>query len=124
MASITFTNNDISQIIREIQTFLQQIGATNVIVQPVPPCPVPLPVVPTAAPQTARPSTAAPTTVPDYTHEQLGRSLAAWIDKSPDNRNKALALLQQQGVQGVTQLDTPAKRGAFAVALRAQGVQV
>lgn len=140
MASITFTNEDVNQLIHEIRTFLQQIGAANVTAQPVPYSALPLPATLTApvqpaiapvvpvqnvpASQMTPPPAAIPTVTPDYTHEQLGRAIAAWVDKAPDNRKKALDILNGMGCQGVTQLDTPEKRGKFAVLLRAQGVQI
>ena len=137
MLTCTLTAPDIHQLINELRITLQtleaQAPAQPFIPAAAPVTPqahiidpgpvVPAPIIPVAAPQMAPPPVV-PTTVPDYTHEALGHAVAAWIDKAPDNRNKALSLLQAQGVQGVTQLDTPAKRGAFAMALRALGVQI
>jgi hypothetical protein len=130
MLTLTFNGNTHNDLMAQINDFLQQsFGQALVPLTPAQtaPAPAPLPVIPVQpapAPQMTPPPSAVPTTVPDYTHEQLGRAVAFWIDKAPDNRTKALALLSAQGVQGVTQLDTPAKRGAFAQALREQGVQV
>jgi hypothetical protein len=129
MTTLTFTGNNYSEIMTQVVLYMQQIGAQIMPLQaPAELAPVQItPVVPTAtplmAPQTAPPPVV-PTTTPDYTHEQIGRAVAAWIDKAPDNRKKALDLLSAQGCQSVTQLDTPAKRGTFTVALRAQGVQI
>jgi hypothetical protein len=131
MASITFTANDFTELADEIKRFLQQIGATvlplQTPVQPVltaAPGLTPIPVLPAAPTQSVPPPATVPTTAPAYTHEQLGRAVASWIDKDPNNRTKALALLQGLGVQSVTQLNTEALRSAFAVALREQGVQI
>lgn len=80
----------------------------------------PVPSTPPIAPQPA----GIPTAAPDYTHEQLGRAAAAHIDKSPANMAQLRGLLQQFGVQAITQLATPEARTAFAAALRGLGVQV
>lgn len=79
-----------------------------------------------AAPTTpAAPATpSAPTTEPDYTHEQLGRAAAAYLDKDAANLAKLQELLGLFGVQAITQLSTPALRTAFANALRGLGAQV
>jgi hypothetical protein len=66
----------------------------------------------------------APTTEPDYSPEQLGRAASAFMDVAPDNQGKLIALLQQFGVQAITQLTTPAMRTAFANGLRGLGAQV
>ena len=148
MTTLTFTGSNYGEITAQVMSFMQQIGAKLTPPQPLPnftpetaspehvvqtPVLSPVPAVPTAtvppqivpAAQTSPPpATTAPTNVPDYTHDQLGRAVSGWIDKDHNNRNKALAMLQKQGVQGVTQLDTPDKRRAFAAALRAEGVQI
>ena len=84
-----------------------------------------VPVAPTtsAAPQT-QPPAAVPTAAPEYTHEQIGRAVAAFIDKAPANREKVLSALNGLGCQSITQLDTPAKRGTYVNALRILGVQI
>ena len=74
------------------------------------------PAAPTAAPVTPT----APTAEPDYTHEQLGRAAAAYLDKDAAN----MMLLGQFGVQAITQLNTPALRTAFAKGLRGLGTQL
>lgn len=66
----------------------------------------------------------APTAEPDYTHEQLGRAAAAYLDKDAANMAKLQMLLGQFGVQAITQLNTPALRTAFANALRGLGAQL
>ncbi len=71
-----------------------------------------------------QPPAGAPTSAPDYTHEQLGRAMAAFCDKAAANREKVLACLKAQGVDAITALATPAQRGAFAAALRQLGVQI
>ena len=83
----------------------------------------------TAAPVTSAAPAApvtpvAPTAEPDYTHEQLGRAAAAYLDKDAANMAKLQMLLGQFGVQAITQLNTPALRTAFANALRGLGAQV
>lgn len=78
------------------------------------------PAAPTAAPVTPT----APTADPDYTHEQLGRAAAAYLDKDAANMAKLQMLLGQFGVQAITQLNTPALRTAFANALRGLGAQL
>lgn len=78
------------------------------------------PAAPTAAPVTPT----APTAEPDYTHEQLGRAAAVYLDKDAANLARLQELLGRFGVQAVTQLATPAMRTAFANALRALGAQV
>lgn len=78
------------------------------------------PAAPTAAPVTPT----APTAEPDYTHEQLGRAAAAYLDKDAANMAKLQMLLGQFGVQAITQLNTPALRTAFANALRGLGTQL
>ena len=75
------------------------------------------PAVPTATP-------VAPTAEPDYTHEQLGRAAAAYLDKDASNMARLQMLLGQFGVQAITQLNTPALRTAFANALRGLGAQL
>ena len=78
------------------------------------------PAAPTAAPVTPT----APTAEPDYTHEQLGRAAAAYLDKDAANMARLQMLLGQFGVQAITQLNTPALRTAFANALRGLGAQL
>ncbi len=84
------------------------------------------PQAPVAAPQPqqAPPPAPVPTAVPDYSHEQLGRAIAAFIDKAAGNREKAMACMQAQGVQAISQLATKEQRAAFANALRQLGVQI
>lgn len=89
-------------------------------VAPVTPVGPVTPAAPTAAPVTPT----APTAEPDYTHEQLGRAAAAYLDKDAANMAKLQMLLGQFGVQAITQLNTPALRTAFANALRGLGAQL
>jgi hypothetical protein len=124
MGSITFTGNSLDELVQEIRQFLRQVDASLSSQTPAQPVLTPVPAAQPAPMQQAPPVTPVPTAVPEYTHEQLGRAVAGWIDKSPDNRKKALELLSALGCQSVTQLDTPAKRAAYAIALRAQGVQI
>ena len=95
-----------------------QAPATPVAPQ-VPAAPI-TPAVPTATPVT----TQAPTAEPDYTHEQLGRAAAAYLDQDAANLAKLQELLGLFNVQAITQLSTPAIRTAFANALRGLGAQV
>lgn len=78
------------------------------------------PAAPTAAPVTPT----APTAEPDYTHEQLGRAAAAYLDRDAANMARLQMLLGQFGVQAITQLNTPALRTAFANALRGLGARL
>lgn len=83
------------------------------------------PVAPVASAIPAAPQApVAPTTEPDYTHEQLGRAAAAYLDQDAANLAKLQALLGQFNVQAITQLSTPSLRTAFANALRGLGAQV
>lgn len=81
------------------------------------------PVAPVASAPVAPPA-AVPTTTPDYTHEQLGRAAAAYLDANPAGRAQLVGLLQQFGVSSLQQLATPETRTAFANAMRQLGVQV
>ncbi len=93
-----------------------QVPATNVVPMPAPAVPMPAPVAPPVSP--------APLSEPDYTHEQLGRAAAAYMDKAPGNQAQLINLLQQFGVQAITHLTTPAQRTAFANGLRGLGAKV
>lgn len=75
------------------------------------PAPAPVPV-PAAVPVAA---------APGYTLEQLGRAGATLVDAG--KRDQLVALLQQHGVQALTQLD-PAQYGTFATELRGLGAQI
>ena len=90
----------------------------------VPQAPV-IPAAPAApAIPTAPQAPVAPTAEPDYTHEQLGRAAAAYLDQDAANLANLQALLGQFNVQALTQLSTPSLRTAFANALRGLGAQV
>lgn len=93
-----------------------QVPATNVVPMPAPAVRMPAPVAPPVSP--------APLSEPDYTHEQLGRAAAAYMDKAPGNQAQLINLLQQFGVQAITHLTTPAQRTAFANGLRGLGAKV
>lgn len=97
----------------------EQLAPQTPAVPAAPAAPV-APAAPTAAPVTPT----APTAEPDYTHEQLGRAAAAYLDKDAANMAKLQMLLGQFGVQAITQLNTPALRTAFANALRGLGAQL
>ena len=101
MTTLTFTGNNYGEIMAQVMQYMQQVGAqvlppqaatahTAPLQPPTPQPAPPAPVVPTAAPaapvapvalQTAPPAQAVPTSAPDYTHEQLGRAIASWVDK-------------------------------------------
>ena len=105
--------------IASAKTTLEQLASQTPAAPAAPTAPV-MPATPTAAPT----APTAPTAEPDYTHEQLGRAAAAYLDKDAANMAKLQALLGQFGVQAITQLNTPALRTAFANALRGLGAQV
>lgn len=66
----------------------------------------------------------APTTpTPGYTVEQLSKAGAALTSIDPGKRDQLIALLQQFGVQAITQL-APEHYGAFATALRGLGAAI
>lgn len=105
--------------IASAKTTLEQLASQTPAAPAAPVAPV-MPAAPTAAPVTPT----APTAEPDYTHEQLGRAAAAYLDKDASNMARLQMLLGQFGVQAITQLNTPALRTAFANALRGLGAQV
>lgn len=84
------------------------------------PAATPAPTAPPAMPAPSAP-TAAPTTAPVYTVDQIAKAGAelAQAGKMP----QLMALLQQYGVQAVTQL-RPEQYGEFATALRGLGAQL
>ena len=91
---------------------------------PVTPAAPPAPAVP-VAPTTPAPAVpVAPTTpAPGYTLEQLSRAGADLTRTDPSKMAQLVALLQQYGVQAVTQL-APEHYGAFATALRGLGAAI
>lgn len=113
----------------ELETLARQAPATAVAPQtPAVPATPQVPVAPQAPAAPATPATPvtsmAPTAEPDYTHEQLGRAAAAYLDQDAANLAKLQELLGLFNVQAITQLSTPAIRTAFANALRGLGAQV
>ena len=139
----------------KFKKLLNAIGSTGIVpqtepAQPIPQQPIPQPIpqsvydnpvpapqqppqsaylqtapAPQSAPQPQQAPPVAPVVIPDYTHEQLGRAAAAYIDKAAGNRDKVLTALHSvDNSQSITQLDTPSKRSAYANALRALGVNV
>ena len=105
--------------IASAKTTLEQLASQTPAAPAAPVAPV-TPAAPTAAPVTPT----APTAEPDYTHEQLGRAAAAYLDKDASNMARLQMLLGQFGVQAITQLNTAALRTAFANALRGLGAQL
>lgn len=97
-----------------------QTSASSSIVAPVP---VSSPASTTPPPMATAPAvpTAAPTAAPSYTMDQIAKAGAelAQAGKMP----QLMALLQQHGVQAVTQL-RPEQYGDFAAALRGLGAQL
>lgn len=90
-------------------------------VMPAPTAPVSTaPAAPPAMPAPTAPAVA-PTTAPTYTMDQIAKAGAelAQAGKMP----QLMALLQQHGVQAVTQL-RPEQYGEFATALRGLGAQL
>lgn len=99
-------------------------AATPAPVSPPPAVPVaPAPTAPAMPPAMPAPTApaVAPTTAPTYTMDQIAKAGAelAQAGKMP----QLMALLQQHGVQAVTQL-RPEQYGEFATALRGLGAQL
>ena len=89
-----------------------------------------VPVTPTPPATAPAPSTPAPavpvaptTPTPGYTLEQLSTAGANLTRADPSKMAQLVALLQQYGVQAVTQL-APEHYGAFATALRGLGAAI
>jgi len=97
--------------------------APNVVPFPAPVSP-PVTSVQTAPVPQMAPPPAVPTSAPNYTHDQIGRAVASWTDRKPENRAIAFDILAKMGKQGITQLSTPDERNAFVMAIRAQGAQI
>lgn len=91
----------------------------------VPVTPTPPATAPAPAPSTPAPAVpVAPTTPsPGYTLEQLSTAGANLTRADPSKMAQLVALLQQYGVQAVTQL-APEHYGAFATALRGLGAAI
>jgi len=107
-------------------------AAPVVPVAPVAPAPVnataapmaPVAPAPANQPQTPIPVPAVPTTpAPGYTLDQLSRAGAVLSSADPAKRNQLVALLQQFGLQTISQLP-PEQYGAFATALRGLGAAI
>ena len=84
---------------------------------PTPP-PAPTPAIPSAAP-----ASAVPTSAPTYSIDDIARAGAALAQQGPDKIAALTGLLQQFGLQAVTQL-RPEHMGPFATALRGLGAQI
>ena len=87
-------------------------------VTPTPPATAPAPSTPSPAVPVAP-----PTPSPGYTLEQLSTAGANLTRADPSKMAQLVALLQQYGVQAVTQL-APEHYGAFATALRGLGAAI
>lgn len=101
---------------------------------PVAPAPAsaPTPAIPSPAPTSAVPSPASapvapapviPTSTPTYSIDDVARAGAALAQQGPDKINALTGLLQQFGLQAVTQL-RPEQMGPFVTALRGLGAQI
>lgn len=86
------------------------------------PAPVPVPVPTPAIPSTA-PASAVPTGAPTYSIDDIARAGAALAQQGPDKITALTGLLQQFGLQAVTQL-RPEQMGPFVTALRGLGAQI
>ena len=82
------------------------------------PAPVPTPAIPSAAP-----ASAVPTGAPTYSIDDIARAGAALAQQGPDKIAALTGLLQQFGLQAVTQL-RPEQMGPFVTALRGLGAQI
>ena len=86
------------------------------------PAPTPAPVPTPAIPSTA-PASAVPTGAPTYSIDDIARAGAALAQQGPDKIAALTGLLQQFGLQAVTQL-RPEQMGPFVTALRGLGAQI
>lgn len=82
------------------------------------PAPAPTPAIPSAAP-----ASAVPTSAPTYSIDDIARAGAALAQQGPDKIAALTGLLQQFGLQAVTQL-RPDQMGPFVTALRGLGAQI
>ena len=82
------------------------------------PAPAPTPAIPSAAP-----ASAVPTSAPTYSIDDIARAGAALAQQGPDKIAALTGLLQQFGLQAVTQL-RPEQMGPFVTALRGLGAQI
>lgn len=80
------------------------------------PAPAPAPAIPSPAP-------AVPTGAPTYSIDDIARAGAALAQQGPDKIAALTGLLQQFGLQAVTQL-RPEQMGPFVTALRGLGAQI
>ena len=86
------------------------------------PTPAPTPAIPSPAPVPA-PAPAIPTGAPTYSIDDIARAGAALAQQGPDKITALTGLLQQFGLQAVTQL-RPEQMGPFVTALRGLGAQI
>lgn len=82
------------------------------------PAPAPTPAIPSAAP-----ASAVPTGAPTYSIDDIARAGAALAQQGPEKIAALTGLLQQFGLQAVTQL-RPEQMGPFVTALRGLGAQI
>lgn len=87
------------------------------------PSPAPTSAVPSPASAPAAPAPVIPTSTPTYSIDDIARAGAALAQQGPDKISALTGLLQQFGLQAVTQL-RPEQMGPFVTALRGLGAQI
>lgn len=87
------------------------------------PSPAPTSVVPSPASAPAAPAPVIPTSAPTYSIDDIARAGAALAQQGPDKVAALNGLLQQFGLQAVTQLQ-PDQMPAFVQAMRGMGAQI
>ena len=106
-------------------------AATPVVVPPTTPAPAQVAPAPSPAPAPAptpaipstAPASAVPTGAPTYSIDDIARAGAALAQQGPEKMAALTGLLQQFGLQAVTQL-RPEQMGPFVTALRGLGAQI
>ena len=83
----------------------------------------PAPAVPPAPAPTVPPIQAGPTEAPTYSMDEISRAGAELAQQGPDKLAALNGLLQQFGLQAVTQL-RPEQMGAFVTAMRGLGAKI
>ena len=87
------------------------------------PSPASAPVAPAPASAPVAPAPVIPTSTPTYSIDDVARAGATLAQQGPDKINALTGLLQQFGLQAVTQL-RPEQMGPFVTALRGLGAQI
>ena len=90
---------------------------------PAAPSPAPVAPAPTPAIPSTAPASAVPTGAPTYSIDDIARAGAALAQQGPDKIAALTGLLQQFGLQAVTQL-RPEQMGPFVTAMRGLGAQI